>query len=76
MFGVVFDECVINLILFYSSTCLKMVNLKSTSHLLEKLRALMKSNKFVQEPIQAYIVPSEDRHQVFQVIQLRLVLVI
>lgn len=40
-----------------------MVNLKSTSHLLEKLRALMKNSKYVQEPIQAYIVPSEDRHQ-------------
>ncbi|XP_034235011.1 xaa-Pro aminopeptidase 1-like isoform X2 [Thrips palmi] len=40
-----------------------MVNLKSTSHLLEKLRALMKNNKYVQEPIHAYIIPSEDRHQ-------------
>lgn len=41
-----------------------MVNIRSTSHLLEKLRALMKNTKYVQEPIQAYIVPSEDRHQV------------
>ncbi|XP_026292242.1 xaa-Pro aminopeptidase 1 [Frankliniella occidentalis] len=40
-----------------------MVNLKSTSQLLEKLRALMKNTKYVQEPIHAYIVPSEDRHQ-------------
>lgn len=57
-----------NVILYFFLFCrpisLKMVNLKSTSQLLEKLRAFMKNNKYVQEPIQAYIVPSEDRHQV------------
>lgn len=31
---------------------------------LQKLRALFKDTNYVQEPIQAYFIPSEDPHQV------------
>lgn len=34
-----------------------------TGHLLKKLRALMRNIKYVNEPLQAYIVPHKDAHQ-------------
>lgn len=37
---------------------------KITTELLKQLRQVMKSPKYVQEPVQAYIVPSGDAHQV------------
>uniref|UniRef100_A0A8B9DLU3 Xaa-Pro aminopeptidase 1 n=1 Tax=Anser cygnoides TaxID=8845 RepID=A0A8B9DLU3_ANSCY len=36
---------------------------KITTELLKQLRQVMKSPKYVQEPVQAYIVPSGDAHQ-------------
>ncbi|KAM9232016.1 xaa-Pro aminopeptidase 1 isoform 3-T3 [Leptosomus discolor] len=36
---------------------------KTTTELLKQLRQVMKSPKYVQEPVQAYIVPSGDAHQ-------------
>ncbi|XP_017694861.1 PREDICTED: xaa-Pro aminopeptidase 1 [Lepidothrix coronata] len=36
---------------------------KITTELLKQLRQVMKNPKYVQEPIQAYIVPSGDAHQ-------------
>ncbi|NXG79687.1 XPP1 aminopeptidase, partial [Baryphthengus martii] len=36
---------------------------KITTELLKQLRQVMKSPKYVQEPLQAYIVPSGDAHQ-------------
>ncbi|NXL11187.1 XPP1 aminopeptidase, partial [Mesembrinibis cayennensis] len=36
---------------------------KITTEMLKQLRQVMKSPKYVQEPIQAYIVPSGDAHQ-------------
>lgn len=38
---------------------------KITTDLLKQLRQVMKSPKYVQEPVQAYIVPSGDAHQVW-----------
>lgn len=38
---------------------------KITTELLKQLRQVMKSPKYVQEPVQAYIVPSGDAHQVW-----------
>lgn len=35
-----------------------------TTELLKQLRQVMKNPKYVQEPVQAYIVPSGDAHQV------------
>lgn len=37
---------------------------KKTGQLLERLRALMKSTKYVREPIHAYIIPTGDAHVV------------
>ena len=37
---------------------------KNTTHLLKKLRALMKNTSHVPLPLSAYIVPSEDAHLV------------
>ena len=37
---------------------------KITTEPLKQLRQVMKSSKYVQEPVQAYIVPSGDAHQV------------
>ena len=31
---------------------------------LQKLRSLMKSTRYVNEPLSAYIVPTDDQHQV------------
>ncbi|NXV89439.1 XPP1 aminopeptidase, partial [Calonectris borealis] len=39
------------------------MNPKITTELLKQLRQVMKSPKYVQEPVQAYIVPSGDAHQ-------------
>lgn len=38
---------------------------KITTELLKQLRQVMKSPRYVQEPVQAYIVPSGDAHQVW-----------
>ncbi|KAG8332677.1 Xaa-Pro aminopeptidase 1 [Homalodisca vitripennis] len=35
---------------------------KVTGPLLQKLRALMKSGRYSQEPLQAYIIPHKDPH--------------
>lgn len=37
---------------------------KQTGHLLRQLRSLMRSKHLLSEAIQAYIIPSEDAHQV------------
>ena len=37
---------------------------KPTGHLLRQLRSLMKNKHHLREVIQAYIIPSEDAHQV------------
>ena len=37
---------------------------KPTGHLLRQLRSLMRSKHQLAEAIQAYIIPSEDAHQV------------
>lgn len=37
---------------------------KNTTAILKKLRDLMKTKKVVGEPLQAYIIPSGDSHQV------------
>ena len=37
---------------------------KITVELLRQLRQVMKNSKYLKEPIQAYIVPSGDAHQV------------
>lgn len=37
---------------------------KPTGHLLRQLRSLMKNKHHLPEVIQAYIIPSEDAHQV------------
>ncbi|PVD29782.1 hypothetical protein C0Q70_09039 [Pomacea canaliculata] len=36
---------------------------KGSASILTKLRALMKNNNFVSEPLQAYIIPTGDAHQ-------------
>lgn len=38
---------------------------KITTELLKHLRQVMKNPRYVQEPVQAYIVPSGDAHQVW-----------
>lgn len=38
---------------------------KITTELLKQLRQVMKNPRYVQEPVQAYIVPSGDAHQVW-----------
>lgn len=35
---------------------------KSTGNLLKQLRELMVNNKYVKEPLQAYIIPTSDAH--------------
>jgi len=42
----------------------KMSGISKFSNRLQKLRSLMKNTKYVSEPLQAYIIPSEDAHQV------------
>jgi len=37
---------------------------RQTTHILKRLRALMKDTTVVNEAIQAYIIPSGDAHQV------------
>jgi len=37
---------------------------KSTTAILQKLRALMKNPAFVSPPVHAYIIPSGDAHMV------------
>lgn len=37
---------------------------KTTSEIMSEFRNLMKKNKYVNEPIQAYFIPSVDEHQV------------
>lgn len=37
---------------------------KPTGELLTKLRGVMKNTSYVSEALQAYIIPSEDAHQV------------
>ena len=37
---------------------------KPTTELLKKLRWLMLNSKYLQDAIQAYIIPSDDAHQV------------
>ena len=36
---------------------------------LESLRAAMRSNKYVSEPLSAYIIPTDDAHQVTSVLK-------
>lgn len=43
---------------------------KITTELLRQLRQAMKTSKHVPEPIQAYIVPSGDAHQVWDWVEL------
>lgn len=43
---------------------------KITTELLKQLRQAMKNSKYVPEPIQAYIVPSGDAHQVWDLVKL------
>jgi hypothetical protein len=42
----------------------KMSGISNLSSRLQKLRSLMKNAKYVSEPLQAYVIPSEDAHQV------------
>jgi len=42
----------------------RMAHVSNMSNRLQKLRSLMKNVKYVSEPLQAYIIPSEDAHQV------------
>jgi hypothetical protein len=42
----------------------RMSGISKLSNRLQKLRSLMKNAKYVSEPLQAYIIPSEDAHQV------------
>ena len=39
----------------------------ATSVRLQKLRALMKSNRFVNETLAAYVIPTDDQHQVISI---------
>jgi Xaa-Pro aminopeptidase len=41
-----------------------MAHLRNLSARLQKLRSLMQNAKYVNEPLQAYIIPSGDAHQV------------
>lgn len=47
-----------------SSFCRLTMPAKGSASILTKLRALMKNNNFVSEPLQAYIIPTGDAHQV------------
>lgn len=49
----------INFPFFYST-----MTVKKTGPLLKKLRDLFKNSKFISDPLQAYIVPHGDAHQV------------
>lgn len=49
---------------------------KITGELLRQLRQAMKNCKFYSEPIQAYIVPSGDAHQVSEIAQMSYVAVL
>lgn len=42
----------------------RMSHLRNLSARLQKLRSLMQNAKYVNEPLQAYIIPSGDAHQV------------
>ena len=48
---------------------------KQTTQILKRLRTLMKDNSFIAGPIQAYIVPSGDAHQVCYTLQFQFFLV-
>jgi hypothetical protein len=42
----------------------RMSQLRNLSARLQKLRSLMQNVEYVNEPLQAYIIPSGDAHQV------------
>uniref|UniRef100_A0A8C0BI24 Xaa-Pro aminopeptidase 1 n=1 Tax=Buteo japonicus TaxID=224669 RepID=A0A8C0BI24_9AVES len=50
-------------VLCFVSVADRKMSPKITTELLKQLRQVMKSPKYVQEPVQAYIVPSGDAHQ-------------